>query len=81
MKKLFIDKTNFDANVQQSTEFKKIIVFEDKKELFIITKYRRALTPPNVDYNGLIVPVHVVELSMEIYKHFDLHFNYLNLQP
>ena len=80
MKKLFIERTSYDANVQQSPDFKKIIVYEDNKELFIITKYRRVLNPPNVDYSGLIVPVHTVELSMEIYKNFDLHFNYLNLQ-
>ena len=80
MKKLFIEKTSYDADVQQSPDFKKIIVYEDNKELFIITKYRRALTPPNVDFSGLIVPIHTVELSMEIYKNFDLHFNYLNLQ-
>lgn len=80
MKKLFIERTSYDVNVQQSPDFKKIIVYEDNKELFTITKYRRALTPPNVDFSGLIVPVHTIELSMEIYKNFDLHFNYLNLQ-
>jgi hypothetical protein len=78
--KLFIDRTSYPATFVDHSEFKTITVIEDNKELFSITKYRRAMTPPTIKYTQVNVPVYIIELSIEINKNFEMHLNYLKVQ-